>query len=76
MKLTLTTTLPPLGLAPHPRLTLAAKKIKLNYCQAQHKLQLSWAELALFSLLDPTEPTRTDPNRNSFKLLKILFIGV
>ena len=27
-------------------------------CQAQHKLQLSWAELALFSLLDRTEPTR------------------
>ena len=38
------------------------------YCQAQPKLQLSWAELALFSLQDDRpDPTQPDPNRNSFK---------
>ena len=41
-------------------------KKNIEFCQAQPNLQLSWAELALFPLLDPTEPTRPEPTRNSF----------
>ena len=47
--------------------------IGLNYCQAQHKLQLRWAELALFSLLDRAKPSGIVSNQLSKQDLVIRF---